>query len=394
MSTSQKRRRPGQNSVVGTTRTGVKDTIVRSPVRTYAIRAREEATAPDVIAGIFYLFDVTMYVLIDLGSNYSYIYTELVTKKKLPVESTNYDIQVTNPLGQSVIVNLVFHKCLLKVKGCEFPADWEFDVILGLDWLSLYDAVKQIDLKCQTRGVVSVEYESPKDVVRIILAFYAQRLICKGSEAFLAYILDTRDSELRLDQLLVVSKFIDVFPEELLGLPPDCEVEFVIDLVPRTAPILISPYHMASAELKELKAQLQDLLDRGKKKDDSLRLCIDYRCHSVLEDRSQIRVKDCNVSKTTFRTRYVPSGLTNTPVAFMDLMNQGFQPYLDRFVVVFIDDILIYSKIKFEHAQHLRILCTKFSKCEFWLREVGFLGHIVSANGLQVDPSKVPAMIN
>ncbi|XP_052485130.1 uncharacterized protein LOC128040423 [Gossypium raimondii] len=204
----------------------MKDTTTRpearAPTRTFAIQVREDTTAPDVIAGTFYLFDVTVYVLIDPGSTHSYICIALVVEKKLPIESTDYDIQVTNPLGQSVIVNLMYCNCSLKVKGCEFPADSmlllfrEFDVILGIDWLSLHD---------------------PK-------------LMRKGNEAFLAYILDTRDSESKLDQLPVVSEFANVFPEELSSLPPDREVEFVIAMIPRTAPISVTPYRMAPAELK------------------------------------------------------------------------------------------------------------------------------------------------
>ncbi|KAG8492547.1 hypothetical protein CXB51_009994 [Gossypium anomalum] len=213
---------------------------------------------------------------------------------------------------------------------------------------------------------------------------------------------------------------------------------------------------MAPAELRELKTQLQELLDKGfirpsmspwgapvlfvKKKDGSLRLCIDYRqlnkvtvknkyplpridnlfdqlkgaaVFSKIDLRSgyyQLKVKECDVPKTAFRTWYghyeflvMPFGLTNAPAAFMDLMNQIFQSYLDRFVVVFIDDILIYSKTESEHAQHLRVvlqilrekqLYAKFSKCEFWLHKVGFLGHIVSVDGIRVDPSKVSAVIN
>ena len=213
---------------------------------------------------------------------------------------------------------------------------------------------------------------------------------------------------------------------------------------------------MAPTELKKLKTQLQELVDRGfvrpshspwgapvlfvKKKDGSLRLCIDYRqlnkvtiknkyplpriddlfdqlkgatMFSKIDLRSgyyQLRVKESDVPKTTFKTRYrhyeflvMPFGLTNAPAVFMDLMNRIFRPYLDRFVVVFIDDILVYSRDEEEHAEHLRIvlqilrekqLYAKFSKCEFWLREVGFLGHIVSAEGIRVDPSKISAIVN
>ncbi|KAG8471689.1 hypothetical protein CXB51_036643 [Gossypium anomalum] len=438
--TLQKSKRSGQSSAVRTVRSGTRDTASQSetrvPTRTYAIRAREEASAPNVIAGNFYLFDDSVYALIDPGSTHSYICTALVSEKKMTVESTDLDLQVTNPLGQSVLVNLICRNCPLKIQGCEFSADLmllpfrEFDVILGMDWLIKHDA--------------------------IVNSFAARKLIRKGNEAFLAYILDTQGSKLKIEQLPVVNEFTGVFPEELPGLPPDREVEFVIDVISGTTPISITPYRMAPAELKELKTQLQELLDKGfirpstspwgapvlfvKKKDGSLRLCIDYRqlnkvtiknkyplpriddlfdqlkgaaVFSKIDLRSgyyQLKVKECDVPKTAFRTRYghyeflvMPFGLTNAPAAFMDLMNRIFQSYLDRFVVVFIDDILVYSKAESEHAQHLRIvlqtlrekqLYAKFSKCEFWLYEVGFLGHIVSAEGIRVDPSKVSAVVN
>ncbi len=176
-----------------------------------------------------------------------------------------------------------------------------------------------------------------------------------------------------------------------------------------------------------------------KKKDGSMRLCINYRqlnkvtiknkyplsriddlfdqlkgatVFSKIDLRSgyyQLRVKESDVPKTAFRTRYghyeflvMPFGLTNALAIFMDLMNRIFRPYLDKFVVVFIDDILIYSRDESEHAEHLRTvlqilrekkLYAKFSKSEFWLREVGFLGHIVSSEGIRVDPSKISAIV-
>ncbi|GJS02675.1 putative nucleotidyltransferase, ribonuclease H [Tanacetum coccineum] len=175
-----------------------------------------------------------------------------------------------------------------------------------------------------------------------------------------------------------------------------------------------------------------------KKKDGSMRLCIDYRelnritirnryplpriddlfdqlqgakYFSKIDLRSgyhQLRVREQDISKTAFRTRYghyeflvMPFGLTNAPAVFMDLMNRIFHEYLDKFVIVFIDDILVYSKSEEEHERHLRIvleilrqkkLYAKFSKCEFWLQQVAFLGHIVSADGIIMDPSKVEAI--
>ncbi|GJY24674.1 putative reverse transcriptase domain-containing protein [Tanacetum coccineum] len=124
----------------------------------------------------------------------------------------------------------------------------------------------------------------------------------------------------------------------------------------------------------------------------------------------QLRVHEDDIPKTAFRTRYghfeftvMPFGLTNAPAVFMDLMNRVCRPYLDKFVIVFIDDILIYSKTREEHVEHLRLvlgllkkekLYAKFSKCEFWLREVQFLGHVINGNGIHVDPSKIEAVKN
>ena len=122
----------------------------------------------------------------------------------------------------------------------------------------------------------------------------------------------------------------------------------------------------------------------------------------------QLKIKELDVPKSAFRTRYghyeflvMPFGLTNAPAAFMDLMNRVFRAYLDKFVIVFIDDILIYSRSRDEHTTHLRMelntlskhqLYAKFSKCEFWLDHVQFLGHVVSKDGISVDPAKIDAV--
>ena len=212
---------------------------------------------------------------------------------------------------------------------------------------------------------------------------------------------------------------------------------------------------MAPVELKELKLQFQELLEKGfirpsvspwgapvlfvKKKDGILRLCIDYRQLNKLTIKNkyplpriddlfdqlkgasifskidlrfgyhQLSIKDVDVHKTAFRTRYghyeflvMPFGLTNALAAFMDLMNRVFQPYMDQFVVVFIDYILVYSKDQENHDTHLWVvletlrkeqLYVKLSKCEFWLNEVSFLGHIVSKEGIRVDPKKIEVVV-
>nr|GFC42449.1 putative reverse transcriptase domain-containing protein [Tanacetum cinerariifolium] len=275
-----------------------------------------------------------------------------------------------------------------------------------------------------------------------------------GCEGFLATIHDTTLDVPFIHGQPIVFEFSDVFPDELPGIPLVREVEFNIKLIPGSEPISKAPYRMASIELKELKEQLQELLERGfirlsmspwgapvlfvKKKDGSMRLCIDYRelnkitirnryplpriddlfdqlqgaMHfSKIDLRSgyhQLRVKEQDISKTVFRTCYgyyeflvMPFGLTNAPAVFIDLMNRIFHEFLDKFVIMFIDDILVFSKSKKEHEDHLRAvlqtlrqkkLYAKFSKCEFWLSSVAFLGHIVLAEGITMDQAKVEAI--
>ncbi|WVZ52224.1 hypothetical protein U9M48_003306, partial [Paspalum notatum var. saurae] len=236
-----------------------------------------------------------------------------------------------------------------------------------------------------------------------------------------------------------------VFPEELPGLPPDRDVEFRIELVPGTAPISKRSYRMAPDELKELKTQLQEQLDKGiirpssspwgcsalfveKKDQGGKRLCVDYRPLNAVTVKNkyplphidilfdqlararQIKIREEDIPKTTFSTRYglyeylvMSFGLTNAPAFFMYMMNSVFMNELDKFVVVFIDDILIYSKNEKEHEEHLRIVLTrlrehklyvKFRQCAFWLNEVSFLGHILSEKGVAVDPSNVKDVLN
>ncbi|KAA3473717.1 DNA/RNA polymerases superfamily protein [Gossypium australe] len=455
---------------VGGSQKGTKNTTDRSearaPARAYAARTREDASSPDVITGTFTLFDTTVIALIDPGSTHSYVCETLKFGKTLLVESIEFVIRVSNPLGRCALVNKVCRGCPLMVRDYCFPADLmllpfdEFDIILGMDWLTSHEAVvdckrKFIDLKCRNGETIRIKSCDVNGIPTVISSMVAQKYVRKGCEAYLAYVLDNKMSEKLMKSVPVVCEYTDVFPEELPGLPPVREIEFGIELVPDATPISIAPYRMVPTELKELKAQLQELTERGfarlsfspwgapvllvKKKDGTMRMCIDYRqlnkvtiknkyplpriddlfdqlkgasVFSKIDLRSgyyQLRVKDSDVPKTAFRTRYghyeflvMPFGLTNAPAVFMDLMNRVFRRFLDQFVVVFIDDILIYSKNEAEHAEHLRVvlqtlrgqrLYAKFSKCEFWMNEVSFLGHVVSVSGVRVDPNKIAAIL-
>ncbi|GKD64832.1 putative reverse transcriptase domain-containing protein [Tanacetum coccineum] len=217
-----------------------------------------------------------------------------------------------------------------------------------------------------------------------------------GCELFLAQVNQKELKEKLLGNVPVIQDFPEVFPDELPGLPPPRQVEFRIDLIPGAAPVACVSYHLAPSEMKELSKQLQELSVYSK---------IDLR-----SSYHQLRIREEDILITTLRTRYghyefqvMPFGLTNAPTVYMDLMNRVCKPYLDKFVIVFIDDILIYSKNKEEHGKHLKTilnllrskkLYAKFSKCDFWLDSVQFLGHVIDSSGVHVDPAKIEAIKN
>jgi hypothetical protein len=277
----------------------------------------------------------------------------------------------------------------------------------------------------------------------------------KGCKLYVILALNEKGVAEGLEHLSVVKEFAYVFPEELPGMPPERELEFTIDLKPGTEPIARTPYRMSTPELQELKMQLKELLDLGlirpsmspwgapvifiRKKDGSWRLCIDSRqlnkatiknqyplpriddlfnqmkgatVFSKIDLRSgyhQLRIKEDDIPKTAFKMRFghyeftvLPFGLTNAPGVFMSLMNRVFREYLDKFVQVFIDDILIYSRTTKEHDEHLRLvlqclrehkLYGKLSKCSFYQSRIHYLGHVISGEGIAVDPSKVEAIM-
>ncbi|XP_077223035.1 uncharacterized protein LOC143856655 [Tasmannia lanceolata] len=407
--------------------------------RVFALSQRDAEASDAVIEGQLLVNGISVHVLFDSGSTLSFISPDFVRELALSPVPLLHPLRVVTPVGDVVVTDLVCKGCKIKIGDRELLGDLvllkmnDFKVILGMDWLASYHASVDFFHKVVVFRIPGEEeflFEGVKrpGKIKIIAALRAQKLLSRGCEGFLAYVKKEDDGVgLSAADISVVSEFLDVFPEDLTELPPHRELDFTIALEPGTLPISKAPYRMAPAELKELKEQLSELLEKGfirpssspwgapvlfvKKKDGSLRLCIDYRqlnkvtvknryplpriddlfdqlqgaCHfSKIDLRSgyhQLRVRDEDISKTAFRTRYghfefvvMPFGLTNAPTIFMDVMNRIFKPFLDQFIVVFIDDILIYSKSKEDHAEHLRRaletlrqnhLFAKFSKCEF-----------------------------
>ncbi|GKB68711.1 putative reverse transcriptase domain-containing protein [Tanacetum coccineum] len=314
----------------------------------------------------------------------SFVSISLASMLNIPLITldTTYDIEMAD--GNLVGTNTVIQGCTLILLNQPFEIDLmpiklgSFDVVIGMDWLTKYHA----------------------------------RIICD---------------------------------EKVVHVSIDCETL----IIRGAAPVAQEPYRLVSLEMQELSDQLHELADQGsirpstspwgapvlfvKKKEGYFRMCIDYRelnkltvknryplpriddlfhqlqgssVYSEIDLRSgyhQLRVMDEDITKTAFRTRYehcefqvMPFSLTNAPAVFMDLMNRVCKPYLDKFVKVFIDDILIYSHNKEEHTNHLRIilellkkekLYAKFSKCDFWISIVQFLGHVIDSQGIHVDPA-------
>ncbi|GJS92549.1 putative reverse transcriptase domain-containing protein [Tanacetum coccineum] len=328
------------------------------------------------------------------------------------------------------------------------------------DWLVERDAIivcgkKEVHVPYKNKTLV-VKGDSGASRLKVISCIKARKYIERGSQLFLAQVTEKEPSKKQLQDVPVIRNFPEVFPDDLPRLPPPRQVKFRIELVPGAAPVARAPYRLAPSELKELSDQLKELLEKGfirpssspwgapvlfvKKKDGSFHMCIDYRelnkltvknryplpriddlfdqlqgssVYSKIDLRSgyhQLRIREEDIPITAFRTRYghyefqvMPFGLTNAHAVFMDLMNRVCKSYLDKLVIVFIDDILIYSKNKEEYEKHLKIilellkkeqLYAKFSKCDFWLKSVQFLGHMINNKGVHVDPAKVEAIRN
>jgi hypothetical protein len=348
-----------------------------------------------IMTGTFSINHQPVIVLFDSGATHSFISTTCGTKIGLDIYPTNRAYKITTP-GGKISSNQICRKVPIQlgshlIKTDLLLLDLEgMDVLLGMDWMTQH----QVSLDIASR---IVEIESPEHEPTIL---YLPQWECINSCTYAA-------TGIKLKDIPIVCEYPDIFPDDLPGIPLDRDIEFITELQPSTAPISKRPYRMPPNELTELKIQLQDLLDKGyirpsastwgcpslfvKKKDNSLRLCAYYhplnavtiknkyplpridilfdqlagaKVFSKIDFRSgyhQIKIRPSDIPKTAFSTRYglykylvMSFGLTNAPAYFMYLMNSVFVQELNKFVVVFIDDILIYSKNPEDHAIHLR----------------------------------------
>nr|GEZ72561.1 retrotransposon protein, putative, Ty3-gypsy subclass [Tanacetum cinerariifolium] len=366
-----------------------------APARVYVVG--HAGTDPDanVMTGTFLLNNQYASILFDTSADKSFVSTTFSTQINITPSTLDhcYDVELAD--GRIIGLNTILRGCTLNLLNHPFNINLmpielgSFDAIIGMDWLAKYQAV-----------IAEVRM--------------------KGFPIFLAHIttkeIEDKSKKKRLEDVPIVQNFPEVFPEELSGLPLTQPVEFQIDLVPGAAPVARAPYRLAQSEMKELAEQLKELSNKGfirpssspwgapilfvKRKDGSFCMCIDYQELNKLTVKNRYPLPRIDDLFDQLQGSSVYSKIDLRSV-FMDLMNRVCKPYLDKFVIVFIDDILIYSKDEKEHEEHLKAilellkkekLYAKFSKCKFWIPKVQFLGHVIDSQGIHVDPAKIKSV--
>ncbi|GJR34063.1 putative reverse transcriptase domain-containing protein [Tanacetum coccineum] len=330
----------------------------------YAVgNAEKRGNAPgnpdaNVVTGTFLLNNHYASILFDTGADRSFIstaFSSLINIAPTSLENC-YDVELAD--GKLVKIDTIIRGCTLNFLDHPFNIDLmpvelgSFDVIIGMDWLRRYHAVIVCDEKLvqipygnETLTFCGNESSNGRESRLAVISYSkAQEYMAKGCQVFLAQISAKKEEDKserkQIEDVPIVRDFPEVFPEDLPGLPPARPVEFQIDLIPGAAPVARAPYRLAPSEMKELSEQLQELSDKGfirpssspwgapvlfvKKKDGSFRMCIDYReveqADNLRSGYHQLRVRDQDIPKTAFRTRYghyefqvMPFGLTNAP---------------------------------------------------------------------------------
>ncbi|GKB80326.1 putative reverse transcriptase domain-containing protein [Tanacetum coccineum] len=377
---------------------GNKPVIPEARGKAYAIGGGDANLGSNIVTGTFLVNNHYASVLFDSGADRSIMSTTFSTL--LDVIPDTLDISYAVKLDNRRITetNTILRGCTIGLLGHPFNIDLmpvelgSFDVIIGMDWLAnnhvviVYDE-KTVRIPFGDKILIvqgDMSDKGKQSTLSIISCTQTQKYMKKGCQVFLTQVTkketEVKSKEKRLEDVSIVRKFPEVFPEDLPRLPPARQVEFQIDLVPGAAPVARAPYRLAPSEMQELSTQL---------KTDLFRCLQGSSVYSKIDLRSgyhQLRVRDEDIPKTAFRTRYghyefqvMPFGLTNAPAVFMDLMN----------------------RTKEEHDAHLRLILellkkeesyAKFSKCDFWLSKVQFLGHVIDSEGIHVDPAKIESI--
>ncbi|KAJ1694535.1 hypothetical protein LUZ63_011233 [Rhynchospora breviuscula] len=420
---------------------------------------------------------IPILALIDSGSTHSFIHPSIVHLNSIPTVPSPPMI-VKTASGSKLLSELKCQPITFDLQNHQFEGEFRvlevqgYDVILGMDWIA---SVGPVCIDC-VKGKVQLK-QGGKEISLQVQGELAEVKLCqgevclsteqkKGSDVIFAQLFVTQashDQQLPsfVDQLTtlhpqvqaVVTAYSTVFSEPS-SLPPARSIDHQIPLKTDAIPVNIRPYRFSHFQKLEIEKIVEELLSQGyirastspfaspillvKKKDQSWRLCVDYRKLNDLTIKNkfpipiiddlldelhgaqyfskidlksgyhQIRMFENDILKTAFRThmghyefKVMPFGLTNAPTTFQALMNNIFQPHLRKFILVFFDDILVYSKTMEEHLHHLSValqllkdnqLFAKLSKCELGTKKVEYLGHIITAEGVSTDPCKVEAM--
>ncbi|GJS65290.1 putative reverse transcriptase domain-containing protein [Tanacetum coccineum] len=318
-----------------------------------------------------------------------------------PPNKLSFPLEVEIVDSKVILMNNVYNDVKIEIDDSIFKIDLipivlgVFDIVISMDWLDKYNAnilcsQKLVQLVNPQGREIIIYGDKRKGDFKLCSVMKARKYLSHGCYAFIAHVIDTSIEKKNAKDVPVINEFLDVFPEELSGIPAERQAKFQIDLITGATPIAKTPYHYRKLNKVTVKnvypsPRIDDLFDQlqGAKWFSKIDLHSGYH---------QLKVREEDISKTAFRTHYghyefvvIPFGLTNAPAIFMDLMNQVCRPMLDKSVIVFIDDILVYSKSKEEHEVHLREvletlrkerLYAKFSKC------------------LKVDPTKIEAVMN
>jgi hypothetical protein len=355
-----------------------------------------------VVIGTFSVNDTSVVVLFDSGASHFFIFTAYVEKHNLSIALLRCQMIVSS-LGGDMPVRQLCPKVNLKIRGIDFAANLivleskDIDVILGIDWLSKHKVL--IDCTKKSIKLTTPDGNGLEFVVEPVVTAKGVANRAKVNQ------LDANQGS----EVPVVNEFPNVFPKELPGMPPDQDIEFVIELKSGTAPIYKTSFSLTTPELAELKEHIKELLEKEfihpssspwgapvifvAKKDGTQRLCTDYRALNEVTIRNkyllpriddlfdqlrgacvfskidlqlgyhQLKVRECDIPKTAFISRYgmyeftmMSFGLTNALAYFMYMMNKVFMEYLDKFFVVFIDDILVYSRSEEQREGHLHLV--------------------------------------